>query len=217
MRLSARTDYASAGNGVWAGVRQATRGVARYRMPYDQHETVLCGRVRLTDQWGATHELEVGDTYIVRQGTTIVWEARSSIVQTSLLTRPAADAPAPPVVYRAGEKEPRESMTEVDPAALGGTILSEDPVEVAWRLDVNDGGALGGVFEATRLDVMVDFPFTIEHGTLIANTATLTDELGNSHTFGPGDSYLIGQGTDILWEQRDRFSQKTFFNDTSAP
>jgi uncharacterized cupin superfamily protein len=53
-------------------------------------------------------------------------------------------------------------------------------------------------FQATRGDVLIDFPFT-EHATVIEGAVTLMDETGQSANLGPGDSYLMKQDSMIFW------------------
>ena len=217
MSLKARTDYLSSANGSWAGVLQANRGAARYVMPYDKHETVLFGSLQITDQAGKKYSLEVGDTYFVRQGTTIGWRAKSPVVQTTFMTRPGSDSPAPPLIYRTDQRVSRDQMVFLGSAEEWGvTVFSGDPNPHA-RLDYTDNGALGGVFQLDRNVSLVDFPFTVEHATVTVNEARMTDEFGNSHLFGPGDTYLTTRGSDILWEQQDSYMQKAFFNDPVDP
>ena len=88
--------------------------------------------------------------------------------------------------------------------------MSGDP-KISARIDSGDGIATAGVFQATRGDVLIDFPFT-EHATVIDGAVTLIDETGQTATLGPGDSYLIKQDSLIFWHVARRFVQKSFFN-----
>ena len=71
--------------------------------------------------------------------------------------------------------------------------------------------ATAGVFQATRGDVLIDFPFT-EHATVFKGEVTLTDATGQTVRLLPGDSYLIKQDSLIFWQVARNFVQKSFFN-----
>ena len=217
MRLSARTDFRRSATGSWAGVLQATKGTARYRMSQDRHETVLYGSLQITDQFGNRHELGVGDTYLARQGTTITWRATSPIVQTTFVTYPAADVLAPVRIYRVGDVVAQDQLESRGSAEdWGATVLAGEPNPLV-RIDVEDSGVLAGIFQTSRSRVMIPVPFTIEHGTMLKNRAVVTDQLGNRYDLGPGDSYLAHDDSYVIWDQSDRFTQKTFFTGTEQP
>jgi len=87
-----------------------------------------------------------------------------------------------------------------------------DP-QIAARIDFQRDGMMAGIFEATTGKVEIHFPFT-EHATIVEGEVTLTDESGQTHTYGPGDSYFIEQGQVILWEVTCARVRKAFFNIT---
>jgi uncharacterized cupin superfamily protein len=72
---------------------------------------------------------------------------------------------------------------------------------------------MGGIFEATTGTVEVTFPFT-EHATILEGEVTITDADGNTHTYRPGDSYLIEQGQVVTWDVPGERVRKSFFNIT---
>lgn len=209
-RISARVDYAGAG--VLAGVFQATRGKVRIHFPFTEHATILDGEVELTDQWDNNAVLGPGDSYFISQGSVILWDVRAQAVQKTFFNRTVADdSPAPMTVYRAGEGILQTDMVDLGPPeALGGTVLSGDPA-ISARVDHQSGPATAGVFQATRGDVQVAFPFT-EHATVTEGSVTLTDETGATERLDPGDTYLIKQGSSIRWEVAKRRVQKSFLN-----
>jgi uncharacterized cupin superfamily protein len=91
---------------------------------------------------------------------------------------------------------------------LSGTVL------LKGRIDYSSGPVTGGIFQSQCTDqfkVRITMPFT-EHGTVIHGVFVLTDESGQQHIFKPGDSYLIQQGSVVVWEQNDPLLQKSFFN-----
>lgn len=97
-----------------------------------------------------------------------------------------------------------------DPKDLGGRVLSGNP-RISARVDFQDRGMTAGIFEATTGTVEIHFPFT-EHATILEGHVTITDESGRSHTYGPGDSYLIHQGQVVRWEVAGARVRKSFFN-----
>jgi len=209
-KISARIDYAQ-GN-LLAGVFQATRGTVLIHFPFTEHATILSGEVTLTDEWGNTAHLGAGDSYFITQGSVILWEVRGQRVQKTFFNRTTEDdPPARMVIYKKHDDVSQSKLTDLGPPeGLGGTVVSGDP-QISARIDYGDGRATAGVFEATRGDVLIDFPFT-EHATVIEGAVTLTDETGQTVRLLPGDSYLIKQDSLIFWEVARSFVQKSFFN-----
>jgi uncharacterized cupin superfamily protein len=209
-KISARIDFAQ--GPLLAGVFQATRGKARIHFPFSEHATILDGEVELTDQWGNNAKLEAGDSYFIRQGSVILWEVRGRAVQKTFFNRTEGnDSPSPMVVYNARAEVPDSELIDLgSPESLGGTIVSGDP-KLSGRIDHHDGTAIAGVFQATRGDAQIRFPFT-EHATIIEGAVGLTDEAGRTHRLLPGDSYLITQDSSIVWHVAKSRVQKSFFN-----
>ncbi len=208
--ISARIDYAQ--GPLLAGVFQATRGKVRIGFPFTEHATILNGEVELTDQWGNYARLEAGDSYFITQGSIILWEVRGHSVQKTFFNRrQETGSPAPMAVYKARHEVPDTELTDLgSPESLGGTVLSGDP-KLSGRIDYGDGAATAGVFQATRGDAQIRFPFT-EHATIIEGAVTLTDPTGETHRLDPGDTYLIKQNSSILWQVAKSRVQKSFFN-----
>ena len=209
-KISARIDYAE-GN-LLAGVFQATRGTVLIHFPFTEHATILNGEVELTDEWGNRARLGAGDSYFITQGSIILWEVRGARVQKTFFNRTTEDdAPAPMVIYKRHDEVAQSELTDLGPPeGLGGTVVSGDP-KISARIDYGDGTATAGVFQATRGDVQIHFPFT-EHATVIEGAVTLTDETGQTARLRPGDSYLIKQDSSIFWHVARSFVQKSFFN-----
>jgi len=98
------------------------------------------------------------------------------------------------------------------PETLGGKVLEGDP-KIFARFDHMKGGMVAGLFKATTGKIEVTFPFT-EHATILEGEVTITDGTGQTHTYKPGDSYLIRQGQVVLWEVKGKQVIKSFFNIT---
>lgn len=211
--IAARIDYAEGGR--LGGVFQATRGTVLIHFPFTEHATITYGEVALTDADGQHHLFKPGDSYFIKQGSDILWEVSGDRVQKSFFSQvEPADAPGPMIVYKKGSIAGDDTLTDLGPPdALGGTVLSGDP-HIAARVDHAGAGLLGGVFQATRGDVMIHFPFT-EHATITRGEVTLTDEAGLRHTLHPGDTYLIPQASNIRWEVSGPRVQKSFLNFTA--
>ncbi len=209
-RISARVDLAQ--DGLLAGVFQATRGKARVEFPFTEHATILNGEVELTDRWGNRARLATGDSYLITQGSVILWEVRGPAVQKTFFNRhEESGRPAPMVVYRRGAEVPQSELIDLGPPeGLGGTVLSGDP-KLSGRVDDQDGPGTAGVFQATPGDAQISFPFT-EHSTVMHGAVTLTDAAGQRHRIDPGDSYLVKQGSSILWHVEGNRVQKSFFS-----
>lgn len=213
-QLSARIDLAD--GALLAGVFQATTGTVLIDFPFTEHATILAGKVALTDEYGNHSVLKPGDSYVITQGSQIVWEVSGERVQKSFFNRvDPVDAPGPMRIYEKGSKVDDGELVDLgSPAGLGGTVIDGDPA-ISARVDlVASEGLLAGVFQATRGVVDIHFPFT-EHATVTTGKVTLTDELGHIRTLKAGDSYLIAQDSQILWDVKGTRVQKSFFNITA--
>jgi hypothetical protein len=91
-------------------------------------------------------------------------------------------------------------------------VLEGSPA-LTGRIDFQSGAMSAGLFASTNGKVEIHFPFT-EHATILEGVVRLTDEAGQSHTYHPGDSYLIRQGQIIIWEVISERMVKAFFNIT---
>jgi hypothetical protein len=212
-QLSARIDLADGSR--LAGVFQATTGAVLIDFPFTEHATILAGQVALTDEYGNHSVLKPGDSYLITQGSKIVWDVDCARVQKSFFNRvDSVDAPGPMRIYTSGSKVDDDDLIDLGPPeALGGVVISGDPA-ISARVDLAAGdGLLAGIFQATRGVVDIHFPFT-EHATITTGKVTLTDELGDTRILKPGDSYLIAQDSQILWKVKGQRVQKTFFNIT---
>lgn len=115
------------------------------------------------------------------------------------------------VVYKQRQEIVQSELVDLGPPeGLGGTVLSGDP-HILARVDYQAGPATAGVFQATRGDVQLHFPFT-EHATVMEGSVSLTDSTGRTERLEPGDTYLIKQGSSILWQVAKSRVQKSFFN-----
>ncbi len=74
----------------------------------------------------------------------------------------------------------------------------------------SEGPISAGVYEVTRGKFKVIYPFH-EHATVLEGEVTLSDENGNSVTYGPGDSWFCHQGEVITWNVRSERLRKAFF------
>lgn len=208
--LSARIDFSDGSR--LAGVFQATHGELLLHFPFTEHATVSHGQVAITDETGRRHVFHAGDSYLIQQGTSVVWDVPCGRVQTSFLRRvEPASTPGPMIVYSKGSVVRAADLVDLGPPeGLGGTVIDGDP-HIAARIDDAGDGALAGVFQATHGTVLVDYPFT-EHATITRWNVDLVDESGREIHMTPGDAYLILQGSHILWDVHAPRVQKSFFN-----
>ena len=117
------------------------------------------------------------------------------------------------IVYQPHAPVPDSAFVDLgSPEALGGKVLEGSP-RISARIDFNEHGMMAGIFEATTGTVEIHFPFT-EHATILEGKVTITDASGQSHTFRPGDSYLIEQGQVVIWDVQGERVRKSFFNVT---
>lgn len=101
-----------------------------------------------------------GDSYLITQGSKIVWEVSGERVQKSFFNRvDAVDAPGPMRIYAQNSKVGDDELVDLGaPEGLGGVVISGDPA-IAARVDLATGdGLLSGVFQATHGVVDIHSP-----------------------------------------------------------
>jgi uncharacterized cupin superfamily protein len=213
-RLSARIDYVD--GTLTAGVLQATRGVLRLHFPATEHATILVGSVTLTDPSGQRAVLHPGDSYLINQGTDILWEVSGPRVQRSFLSRVEdTDGPSGMRIYRRGVETPAaELITLGPPETLGAITIAGSPT-VSARFDLVQGPTSAGVIDSTPGTVRFDFPFT-GHSTVTYGRLGLTGPDGRTHLLRPGDGYLVVQGTTAFWDMDRAHLQQSFFHPVVA-
>lgn len=120
-----------------------------------------------------------------------------------------------PIYYPKKLRVPRSELTEIDPTSVGGEILEGD-VRIFIRLDYLNDNISGGIFESTEGKARVVFPFT-EHATFLRGRVRITDVATcTEQLLKPGDSYIIEQGTTVIWETITPTAQKSFLNITTV-
>ncbi len=123
------------------------------------------------------------------------------------------DEGIPPTFYPSDTRARRRDMIELPPEAMGGEVISGDP-HIYVRMDYSDGEISYGIFESTRGAGRVIFPST-EHATFLFGKVRITYvATGERVTLRAGDSYVIHQGTEVIWETVSARAQKSFFNIT---
>ncbi|MDB5553522.1 MAG: protein of unknown function cupin 3 [Rhizobium sp.] len=96
------------------------------------------------------------------------------------------------------------------PERLSAVTLEGEPVMHGTNLYSSaNGQVLSGIYEVTKGRFKVIYPFH-EHATVLDGEVTLTDEAGNSVTYGPGDSWFCHQGEVVTWDVKEKL-RKTFF------
>jgi uncharacterized cupin superfamily protein len=87
------------------------------------------------------------------------------------------------------------------PEDIGAETL-DGPMQVSGKLlfGTLETPVSGGFYAASQGSYRVTYPFH-EHATLLEGELRLTDaSTGKSETYGPGDSWIIGKGTTIIWQ-----------------
>ncbi len=101
------------------------------------------------------------------------------------------------------------------PERLSAVTLQGSPIMHGKQLyNAGEGAIATGIYEVTRGKFKVIYPFH-EHATVLSGEVVLSDEAGNSVTYGPGDSWFCHQGEVITWDVKSERLRKCFFVVTS--
>lgn len=209
-RISARVDHVD--GPLTAGVFQATRGTVMIHFPFTEHATIIAGTVTLTDPTGQRAELRPGDSYVIGQGTDILWEVSGARVQKSFLNRvEPVDVPGPMRIHRRGHAVPDAELVALGaPEAIGGVTLAGTP-QVSARFDGARVATEAGIMRVTRGLVSVPFPFT-GHAAVTDGRLDLTGPDGREYVLREGDAYLVTVGTEVLWDISRAATEQSFFH-----
>jgi uncharacterized cupin superfamily protein len=97
------------------------------------------------------------------------------------------------------------------PEDIGAHTL-EGPIAVSGKILFGslDAPVSGGLYAATRGRYRVVYPFD-EHATLLDGQLRLTDVgTGTTVAYGPGDSWIIASGTEVIWDIRSEHIRKSY-------
>ncbi|MGP8026810.1 MAG: cupin domain-containing protein [Acidocella sp.] len=103
------------------------------------------------------------------------------------------------------------------PEDIGATTV-EGPIAVSGKILFGSlkSPLSGGLYAASQGKYRVTYPFH-EHATLLDGQLALTDETtGQTVIYGPGDSWIIAEGTTVLWDIRSSHIRKSYLAVTSA-
>jgi len=96
-----------------------------------------------------------------------------------------------------------------DPAENGATDISTD-MKAEFRLDLVMGPIMAGEFRQQPGSAILSWPFT-EHAFLFEGSVEITDlATGEKATYGPGDGWIVRQGSRTLWNVLEPI-RKSFF------
>jgi uncharacterized cupin superfamily protein len=141
-------------------------------------------------------------------------ENRESRIES--LRGPTVEGPAlskgKMIIYVPGTHVSDEDFVPLgSPEQAGGQML-EGNLQLHGRIDYAVGNVTCGIFQCKGIGkAKVTIPVT-EHATILYGDVVMTDETGKRHHFREGDSYLMKQGTTVIWEQSAPILQKSFFN-----
>ena len=86
-------------------------------------------------------------------------------------------------------------------AVPAGAFSSDDHTELRHVVyESADGSITSGVWECAPMSMEIDAYSTTEVMTLISGRIRLTDEQGQTKSFGPGDTFLIPKGAKVTFE-----------------
>lgn len=96
-----------------------------------------------------------------------------------------------------------------DPTKNGATNISND-FQARWRPDMTMGKIVAGEYVQQPASAVITWPFT-EHAFVIEGRVTITDlATGKEATYGPGDGWIIKQGSKTKWDVTQPL-RKSFF------
>jgi uncharacterized cupin superfamily protein len=101
------------------------------------------------------------------------------------------------------------------PEDIGAETL-EGPIAVAGLLVLGtlETAISAGYYSATRGRYRVVYPFH-EHATVLEGRVTITESsTGRSVTYGPGDSWVITKGEELIWSIETDIVRKFYFATT---
>ena len=97
------------------------------------------------------------------------------------------------VKIAAGAAEPEPGAPAPD------RLISGDPKFRTWNVEDADGGLYAGIWEATPGKWRIEYD-EWEFCHILSGVSVITEEGGEAHTVGPGDSFVLRPGFKGSWE-----------------
>jgi uncharacterized cupin superfamily protein len=208
VQMSARLDVLD--SGTMGGVFQATSGTYSVLYPTAMHSTILAGDVHVTFQ-GQSYDLQEGDSYLVTQGSEVVFTTTGAMHQESFL-RSNVNASSEPsfMAYRRGQTATSDDLVPIDTSAYDVTIL-KGPYESSARFDYLTDAEIGAVVQTNRSEVIEAGGAAVWYSTVLRHSETLIDNCGVRHLLRQGDSYIVPPNTPVHWKVNGPFIQEVVF------
>lgn len=103
------------------------------------------------------------------------------------------------------------------PEDAGAETLEGAPMKVGGKIMFGslDGPVQGGLYQAAKGRFRVTYPYH-EHSTIREGLIEVTDETtGTTISYGPGDSWIIAMGAQIIWDVKSDTALVSFLGTTT--
>jgi uncharacterized cupin superfamily protein len=173
--------------------------------PGDEFMFVLEGQVDMVDADGQATHVKEGQAFCIKNGIPISWK-QVGFLRKFYMTWENPNADAPNIASADG------GVVIFDPAALQSgmarmentdpfEIIGEKPLQHDNLAFTNDAGNMFmGMWDSTAFESeMRPFP-CYEFVQLLEGQITITEADGSTNEFGPGDVFLVPEGTVCSWK-----------------
>lgn len=131
--------------------------------------------------------------------------------QQNVETAPGADTDV--FVYQRETPAAETGWQPFYPEQNGATEISND-LHAEFKIDMLMGPLAAGEFRQQPGSAILDWPFT-EHAFVFEGRVEITDlATGEKASYGPGDGWIIKQGSRTLWNVLEPI-RKSFFQHTA--
>lgn len=112
--------------------------------------------------------------------------------------------------YIPGMQVDEALLQDWDPAE-GGALETDGDLKTRVTVDYQDERAMGGVFSQVKGRAEIIWPAT-EHAFVLEGEVTIHYHAENeTHTYGPGEGWLIKKGERVTWTVTSDIFKKSYF------
>lgn len=185
--------------GLRIGLWEAEANLGRWMdWPCDEFMVILEGEVVMVE---ADRETVIGpgECFFIPKGRRCIWNQAGYVKKIMVLFDVSPGQPAPEA-QRIRMIDPATPLAPI-PAPDAAILLSATPTQQACTVTSDASGQLTvGLWQSTAYERI---PVTAPHHEvmhLLEGSMTLTDGVGRSQTFGPGETLLVPLGTQNAWK-----------------
>lgn len=172
--------------------------------PVDKYMIVTAGEVTITCAKGRVTKVAKGGSCVIPRGLNCRWSQPAGTRIFFMLYAGPSPGPANAADLSVLVPNPKDELSPLPPPSAE-LLLSSPPPVTGRKLVYTDpsGRFVVGMWDATaytrKLNAIADYELMY----LTEGKVTLTNAVGESRTFGPGETLIVDRGISNMWKSDD--------------